>query len=132
MFDRIIMRQTWWQTSFQGEKSFFYVQHIEHIDGIAAVRDAYMNYKLERGLIDYDDVLEYLSILLSDEQIGPQIRASWDYVMIDEYQDVNALQVELVYNLATETRNIMIVGDPSQSIFALRFFVIKTHKLNNL
>ena len=95
-------------------------QHIEHIDGIAAVRDAYMNYKLERGLIDYDDVLEYLSILLSDEQIGPQIRASWDYVMIDEYQDVNALQVELVYNLATETRNIMIVGDPSQSIFAFR------------
>ncbi|MAM83244.1 MAG: hypothetical protein CL472_01010 [Acidobacteria bacterium] len=95
-------------------------QHMDSLSDIEAVRDAYADYKLSRGLIDYDDVLEYLSILLADPHIGPQIRSAWDYVMVDEYQDVNALQIDLVYNLASETRNIMIVGDPSQSIFAFR------------
>ena len=95
-------------------------QHMDSLSDIEAVREAYADYKLSRGLIDYDDVLEYLSILLADPHIGPQIRSAWDYVMVDEYQDVNALQIDLVYNLASETQNIMIVGDPSQSIFAFR------------
>ena len=95
-------------------------QHVEYLDTIDTIRDAYTNYKIDRGLIDYDDVLEYLSLLLCDPAIGPQIRSAWDYVMVDEYQDVNALQEELVYNIASETGNVMIVGDPSQSIFAFR------------
>lgn len=95
-------------------------EHAGLVEDFKVVRDAFIQYKLDRYLIDYDDALEYLVALLDDNEIGPQIRGYWDHVMIDEYQDTNSLQLKIVHRLANETGNIMVVGDPSQSIYGFR------------
>ena len=97
-----------------------YPQHIDFADLISEIRDEYVSYKLERGLLDYDDCLEYFVALLEDEQIGPIVRSEWDYVMVDEYQDTNAVQLDIIYNLANNSENILIVGDPGQAIYGFR------------
>jgi DNA helicase-2/ATP-dependent DNA helicase PcrA len=95
-------------------------QHVSYAEAILEVRDAYVAYKLDRGMLDYDDALEYFAALLEDAEIGPVLRSTWDYVMIDEYQDTNALQLDIVYGLTGDGGNVMVVGDPSQSIFGFR------------
>lgn len=88
---------------------------------IKVIRDNYFDYKIERGLLDYDDCLEYFAALLKDEDIGEQIRNRWDYVLVDEYQDTNQLQLDIVYGLVSKKKcNLMIVGDPGQSIYSFR------------
>lgn len=95
-------------------------RHLQMADVFQEVRDAFASYKLERNLLDYDDCLEYFAILIEDPDIGPLIREQWDYFMFDEYQDTNALQLRIVYGLAGEKRNVMIVGDGSQAIYSFR------------
>jgi DNA helicase-2/ATP-dependent DNA helicase PcrA len=94
-----------------------YADFAEEIDRI---RIAFMEYKIGRGMIDYDDILVYFAALLEDPNTGPHIRRRWSHVMVDEYQDTNALQLQIVYGLAGDAQNIMIVGDPSQSIYGFR------------
>lgn len=94
--------------------------HIELAEDIEKVRERIVEMKVERGLIDYDDVLVYLGMLLEDEEIGAQIRGQYDQVMVDEYQDTNALQLVIVHSLVGESGNVMIVGDASQSIYGFR------------
>lgn len=88
--------------------------YIEIAEDIEKVRDALVEIKISKGLIDYDDVLTYLAMLLEDEEIGQKIRDQYDYVMVDEYQDTNALQLSIVHGLVGRNGNVMIVGDPCQ------------------
>lgn len=94
--------------------------YIDFAEEIEQVRTAYVEYKLNRGMLDYDDCLIYFSALLDDDTIGPLIRRNWSHVMIDEYQDTNAIQLQIVNGLAGDDANIMIVGDPAQSIYGFR------------
>lgn len=95
--------------------------YIHLIPKIEVIRDKYFNYKIERGLLDYDDCLEYFAALLSDEDIAPKLRSKWDYILVDEYQDTNQLQLDIIYNIVNgKNANIMIVGDPGQSIYSFR------------
>jgi DNA helicase-2/ATP-dependent DNA helicase PcrA len=95
-------------------------RHLQLVDVFQEVRDAFVSYKLERNLLDYDDCLEYFAVLLEDPDIGPLIREQWDYCLFDEYQDTNAIQLKIVYGLAGERRNVMVVGDASQAIYGFR------------
>lgn len=94
--------------------------YIELAEEIEKVHEALIEMKIDKGLLSYDDVLTYLSILLSDEEIGAKVRAQYDHIMIDEYQDTNALQLGIVHGLVGNNGNVLIVGDPSQSIYAFR------------
>ena len=51
------------------------------------------------GVLDLDDLLLYWRALARDEVIGPAIAAAFDHVLVDEYQDVNGLQVDIVARL---------------------------------
>lgn len=95
-------------------------EHMQFADKFQEIRDSYVSYKLDRGMLDYDDCLEYLVELLRDPDLRPMIQGMWDYVMVDEYQDTNAIQLEIVYGLAGDEANVMVVGDPSQSIYGFR------------
>lgn len=94
--------------------------YLDFEDAIEDIRTAFTEYKLSRGMLDYDDILVYFAALLEDETIGRLIRQRWSHVMVDEYQDTNAIQLDIVYGLAGEAQNIFIVGDPSQSIYGFR------------
>ena len=68
----------------------------DHREAISALFKAYTARKRALGVIDLDDLLLFWRALARDEVIGPRLAASFDHVLVDEYQDVNGLQVDLV------------------------------------
>ncbi|HUP88056.1 MAG TPA: UvrD-helicase domain-containing protein [Longimicrobiales bacterium] len=86
--------------------------------------DAYVKYQeilRASGAVDFDDLLLLpLQLLQEHEDARRDIWKRWHYVMIDEYQDTNGVQFELAKLLAGSRRNICVVGDDDQSIYAFR------------
>jgi DNA helicase-2/ATP-dependent DNA helicase PcrA len=87
-----------------------------------AIGNGYAAWKLDRGLLDYDDLLVYLAHALANPEVGAWLRARWPHVLVDEHQDSNALQLEIVYGLGGpgDAPNVMVVGDPAQAIYGFR------------
>ncbi len=92
----------------------------EHAEDLGEIFRAYGRRKRTLGLIDLDDLLLYWRALSGDEVIGAQIAGSYDHVLVDEYQDVNSLQVDIVANLRTESAGLTVVGDDFQAIYGFR------------
>lgn len=81
----------------------------------------YEIYKREHQLMDYDDLLiNWLTILKDYPQVRDEVGRRYSYIMVDEYQDTNLLQGEIVVYMASSHRNVMAVGDDSQSIYGFR------------
>jgi ATP-dependent DNA helicase UvrD/PcrA len=101
--------------------------HFEiHKDDILRLQAAYEEYKSGHNLMDYDDMLIYLRKLLRDhDAVRKALHARYKYVMVDEYQDTNRIQAEIVGLLAGPNRNVMVVGDDSQSIYSFRGATIR-------
>ena len=73
------------------------------------------------GVMDFDDILVNMNILLRDNQEALQdLASSFHYIMVDEYQDTNFSQYVILKKLSMIYRNICVVGDDSQSIYAFR------------
>jgi DNA helicase-2/ATP-dependent DNA helicase PcrA len=92
----------------------------EHVEEIAALLKAYTARKRALGMLDLDDLLLYWRALAADEVIGPAIEDGFDHVLVDEYQDVNGLQVEIVRGLRGRCRELTAVGDDMQAIYGWR------------
>jgi DNA helicase-2/ATP-dependent DNA helicase PcrA len=88
---------------------------------IKRVDDIYQTRKLERNVMDYDDLLLKLKqLLLEKKEIAELYAEQFQHILVDEYQDTNRLQAEIIDLLAAKHRNVMVVGDDAQSIFAWR------------
>ena len=73
------------------------------------------------GAMDFDDILVNTNILLRDfPEALEQIRSRFRYILVDEYQDTNYAQYIILRRLASQHRNICVVGDDSQSIYGFR------------
>jgi len=73
------------------------------------------------GAVDFDDLLLLpVKLLEEDEEVRLDLWRRWHYLMIDEYQDTNLVQLELARLLAGPRRNLCVVGDDDQSIYAFR------------
>ena len=68
----------------------------------------------------YDDLLIYMNRLLEDEAICEMIASKYQFIMVDEFQDTNNLQESIILKLAHYNKNIVVVGDISQSIYGFR------------
>jgi DNA helicase-2/ATP-dependent DNA helicase PcrA len=98
----------------------------EYLDEIMKLQSAYEQYKAKHNLMDYDDLLVYLRKLLRDhDRVRHAINDRYKYVMVDEYQDTNKIQAEIVSLLAGNHKNVMVVGDDSQSIYSFRGATIR-------
>ncbi len=87
-----------------------------------------MERKRERNVMDYDDLLLNWKRLLEErEEVARIYQEQFEHVLVDEYQDTNKLQAEIVDLLAVKHRNVMVVGDDAQSIFAFRGAVGRRH-----
>ncbi len=75
----------------------------------------YVEAKQQRAILDYDDLLLYWFYLM--EGAAEQVSRRFDHVLVDEYQDTNALQADIVLKLGT---SITVVGDDAQAIYAFR------------
>ena len=88
---------------------------------IAELFFAYEKALKEAAALDFDDLLTKTVELL---QNSPEIRHKWqrqfEYILIDEYQDTNAVQYALIKLLVNERRNLCVVGDDAQSIYSFR------------
>ena len=97
-----------------------YSQFLEFRSEIENLRDEYVKYKIARNLIDYDDMLLYLKVLLEDADIREKLNRRYEYIMVDEFQDTNKIQGDIIYLLGKENKNILAVGDDTQSIYSFR------------
>jgi DNA helicase-2/ATP-dependent DNA helicase PcrA len=91
-----------------------------HGEELAGLFRSYSQRKSELGLLDLDDLLLYWRALARDEVIGSKLGAMFDHVLVDEYQDLNALQVEIVRDLRRQERGLTAVGDDLQAIYGFR------------
>ena len=83
--------------------------------------DAYQEALHASGACDYDDILlDLLRLLEADAAVREQVRARFPYLLIDEFQDLNAAQYRLVLQLAGEGAGLMAIGDPDQAIYSFR------------
>jgi ATP-dependent DNA helicase UvrD/PcrA len=92
----------------------------EHIETMAVLFKAYATRKRALGVIDLDDLLLYWRALTADEVVGPELERRFDHVLIDEYQDVNGLQVDIVRNLRRTRRGLTATGDDLQAVYGWR------------
>jgi DNA helicase-2/ATP-dependent DNA helicase PcrA len=88
------------------------------------IADIFQEYqsRLERaGAMDFDDLLgQTLRLLREHLDVLEHYRQRFRYIMVDEYQDTNRVQNDLVLLLAADHRNVAVVGDQDQSIYAFR------------
>ena len=88
---------------------------------VARIYAKYQQMLKQNNALDFDDLLLRTTIALRDHaDVLAELRQRFAYLMIDEYQDTNHAQYILAHVLAAGHRNIAVVGDPDQSIYAWR------------
>ncbi len=86
---------------------------------------AYVEAKQRQNVLDYDDLLLYWAQMAAQPAIAADIAARFDHVMVDEYQDTNALQAEILLALKPDGRGMTVVGDDAQSIYSFRAATVR-------
>jgi DNA helicase-2/ATP-dependent DNA helicase PcrA len=91
------------------------------LDKITDVHARYEKKKKATNSVDFDDLLEKtLAMLQKHEGTASFYRRQFQFILVDEYQDTNKIQADLIDLLASEHRNVMVVGDDAQSIYSWR------------
>jgi DNA helicase-2/ATP-dependent DNA helicase PcrA len=93
---------------------------LPHVEEIGGIFRAYGERKRAGHLLDLDDLLLYWRALAVHEQAGPKLAAMFDHVLVDEYQDVNGLQVDIIKAFRGRNCGLTVVGDDFQAIYGFR------------
>ncbi|MEP6621675.1 MAG: UvrD-helicase domain-containing protein [bacterium] len=83
-----------------------------------ALFDRYERYLADRNVVDFDTLVIKAAELLERADISRDIRAQWDVVLVDEFQDLNPVQYRVVKALARDHKHVFGVGDDEQSIYS--------------
>lgn len=89
-------------------------------DALKTLFAAYVDAKQKQQVLDYDDLLLYWAQALTEPALAQDMGARFDHVLVDEYQDTNALQASILLALKPHGRGLTVVGDDAQSIYAFR------------
>jgi len=93
----------------------------DSLDDLLRLCERYIDYKTTKALLDYDDLLTKLKDLLStQEEVRRRLSQIYQFIMVDECQDTNALQAQIIRLLAATHNNVAVVGDDAQSIYSFR------------
>jgi DNA helicase II / ATP-dependent DNA helicase PcrA len=96
------------QTSFLGER-------------MANVYTEYERRLRESNSLDFDDlIVRTIDLLERDENVREKYQNKFEYILVDEYQDVNIAQYRLIAILGAKHKNVTVVGDDDQSIYSWR------------
>jgi DNA helicase-2/ATP-dependent DNA helicase PcrA len=100
--------------------------YTDWVEQLKQLFKGYVEAKQQRCVLDYDDLLLYWWHLMGDRLSVLAIRNRFDHVLVDEYQDTNALQAEIVLRLMSDNhepitgKSLTVVGDDAQAIYAFR------------
>jgi DNA helicase-2/ATP-dependent DNA helicase PcrA len=81
---------------------------------------AYVEAKQKQHVLDYDDLLLYWAQMAAEPALAAEIGARFRHILVDEYQDTNALQASILLALKPDGQGLTVVGDDAQSIYAFR------------
>jgi DNA helicase-2/ATP-dependent DNA helicase PcrA len=100
-------------------------EQYEHLDALAktitSLHERYAARKGASNAMDFDDLLAlWLRLLEQDAEVREHYQRRFQFLLVDEYQDTNKLQSDLIDLLAARHKNVMVVGDDAQSIYAWR------------
>ena len=102
-----VLEQGWpWCTGFEAD--------------LGALFRAYVARKQAQRVLDYDDLLLWWHGAMQDADFAAGIGGGFDHVLVDEYQDTNALQSEILLAMKPDGRGLTVVGDDAQSIYSFR------------
>ncbi|MDY6949827.1 MAG: ATP-dependent helicase, partial [Pseudomonadota bacterium] len=94
-------------------------------DELTTLFRRYVELKHSQQLLDYDDLLLYWHLLVQEPQLARDIGTRFSHVLIDEYQDTNALQAEIVMAIKPHGAGVCVVGDDAQAIYSFRAATIE-------
>ncbi|MDP9330131.1 MAG: ATP-dependent helicase [Actinomycetota bacterium] len=101
----------------------------DEADGIREIFSAYTVRKRQQNVLDYDDILLFWKALAWAEGPRRQLVAMFDHILVDEYQDTNALQADILEGMRPTdgdvAPNLTVVGDDAQSIYAFRAATVR-------
>jgi DNA helicase-2/ATP-dependent DNA helicase PcrA len=100
---------------------------IDEADGLRDIFRAYTERKRAQHVLDYDDLLLFWKALATSPATRTQLADMFDHVLVDEYQDTNALQADILEGLrpADTRRNLTVVGDDAQAIYGFRAATVR-------
>jgi DNA helicase-2/ATP-dependent DNA helicase PcrA len=90
------------------------------VEQIIEICRGYVASKRAGGMLDFDDLLLLWRAAALDDRLGARIAGSFDHILVDEYQDVNGLQVDILKALRRTDERITIVGDDAQAVYSFR------------
>ena len=92
---------------------------------LKAVFRSYVDAKQRQAVLDYDDLLLWWARMLEDDAIAAEIGGQFDHLLVDEYQDSNALQAAILRRMKPDGAGVTAVGDDAQSIYSFRAATVR-------
>jgi DNA helicase-2/ATP-dependent DNA helicase PcrA len=85
----------------------------------------YVEAKQSDNVLDYDDLLLYWAQMMDEPALARFVGERFDHVLVDEYQDTNALQAQILLRMKPDGRGLAVVGDDAQSIYSFRAATVR-------
>jgi DNA helicase-2/ATP-dependent DNA helicase PcrA len=86
---------------------------------------AYVEAKQTQHVLDYDDLLLYWRELMGVPELAAEVGCLFDHVLLDEYQDTNAVQASILLRLKSDGAGLTVVGDDAQAIYGFRAATVR-------
>ncbi len=97
----------------------------DDIEGLGAIFSAYTERKRAQHLLDFEDLLLHWRAAVLDRDVGPVLAATFDHVLVDEYQDTSVVQADILRALRSRDARLTVVGDDAQAIYSFRAATVR-------
>jgi len=115
-----------YKNNFLSSNDVFNMARDENGKMVAHIYENYIAYLNKNNLVDFDDLLLLTYKILDEfDEIAESYSKKYQYIMVDEYQDTNEIQMQILKKLCSTHNNICVVGDDDQSIYGFRGANIK-------
>ena len=94
-------------------------------DKLRVLFGGYVSAKQAQHILDFDDLLLYWAGMMSVQELAAELAARFDHVLVDEYQDTNALQGSILRLLKPDGHGVTVVGDDAQAIYSFRAATVR-------
>jgi DNA helicase-2/ATP-dependent DNA helicase PcrA len=94
-------------------------------DELKGLFRGYVIAKQHNNVLDYDDLLLYWRHAMEEPAVAAEVAARFDHILVDEYQDTNALQATILLRMKPDGRGVTVVGDDAQSIYSFRAATVR-------